>query len=156
MKKFKYNLQKVLDVREMVLKKTQRDLAMAEHQRMEAEQELQVMKERVDRYYRDMQSTGRERISQLKLQHEYFFQLLNDVNSAEAEFAEKEAEAREVRERLTGQLRDHKMLNRLKDRKYAAYLDNLQKKEQLFLDEVALQRRNINGNSCQVRKWTNR
>ncbi|MFZ0392046.1 MAG: flagellar export protein FliJ [Calditrichia bacterium] len=138
MKKFKYRLQKVLDVKEMVLKKTQRDLHMAQTEQEQADTRLHEMKSSLEDYRRNLDGSRRETAGGLRMQYGYFYQLLDDVDLQQQEVAKKAANVHTIRERLTDEQRGRKILAKLKEKSFEDYSRQVNKDEQIFLDEISL------------------
>jgi flagellar protein FliJ len=147
MKKFHYRLQKVLDVKEMVMKKTQRDLAFTQNEHAKAEKMLHEIQTGVSEYAQELENSETESASGLKRKYGYFYQLLDDVEDQKDNLLRIENQAAEIRQRLVEKQRDHKVLSKLKDKHYADFNSRMAKEEQIFLDEVAVNgnRQNLNG-----------
>lgn len=138
MKKFEFNLQKVLDYKEILLKKTQRDLAFVENQVKEARENLEMIQAHLEQYTAQLLVSHIETSTEIKLKYDYFYQLLDDVEAQKKTLKELENKKEECLTLLVQQLKEQKILARLKDKQYQDYMEDVQKEEQIFLDEVAV------------------
>jgi len=138
MKKFEFNLQKVLDYKEILLKKTQRDLAFVENQVIEAQRELEMIQNHLEQYTAQLLTSRTETSSEIKLKYDYFYQLLDDIDAQRKNLTELKNKKEEYLSLLIQQLKDQKILAKLKDKQYQNYMDEMQKEEEIFLDEVAV------------------
>ncbi len=138
MKKFEFNLQKVLDYKEILLKKTQRDLAFVENQEKEARKELEFIQNHLEQYTARLLTSRTETSSEIKLKYDYFYQLLAEVDARKKDLAKIRDKKAEYLNLLVQQLKERKILARLKEKQYREYVNEMQKEEQLFLDEVAV------------------
>jgi len=139
MKKFNFNLQKVLDVREFEEKKKLEDHAKA-CEKQEKEKELLSVLQAEERANMQM-------VSEIKSQHanvglvnilttslEWQHQKVN--NQAE-KLAEAIAVVKTTNEELIQANIKKRLLQKFKDIKHEQYSDNVRKKEQKFFDEIA-------------------
>lgn len=137
MKKFEFRLKKVLEVKEQLLKKTQRDLAYTENLRQEARTKLTGMKQNLIEYCQKMAAEQTEYVAKLKFKHSYFNQLLEEIKTQEQNISKIEERIDEIRKRLLTQQRDRKVLAVLREQQLEEYTLLVQKEEQNTLDEIA-------------------
>ncbi|MEJ2635713.1 MAG: flagellar export protein FliJ [Calditrichia bacterium] len=138
MKKFEYRLQKVLDVKEMVLRKAQRDLAYAENEKCEAQEEMHQVETVLERFYRQMQASGSETVSEIRRKYDHFYQLMDNLKVQKECLQQLENKVEEIRGQLLEKQKDHKILSKLKEKHYSEYFSKMEKEEQIQLDEMAL------------------
>ena len=74
---------------------------------------------------------------EMTLQYEYVQMLRANIKRQEGKVQEAEANTGKQREVLLGASRDKKVLEKLRERKWDAYMRELSREEQGFLDEVA-------------------
>ena len=137
MKKFKFSLQKVLDVKELRLKKTQRELAFFEKQKAKAEEKLIKHQYEFEKFCTSMYKEEKN-VSEIKLAYSHFYQYLEDLDTQKKELINLEKKIEETRKKIINEQRDFKILSKLKDKYYSAFITEGQKEEQIFLDETAL------------------
>jgi flagellar FliJ protein len=137
-KKFKFNLQKVLDVKEIRLKKIQRELAIFKKQKSEAEEKLIKQQYEFEKFCTSMYKEEEKNVSDIKLAYSHFYQYLEDLDTQKKELINLGKKIEETRNKLINEQRDFKILSKLKEKYYSAFIAKGQKEEQNSLDETAL------------------
>ncbi len=137
MKKFEYRLQKVLEIKEIVLKKAQRDLAFSQQERQQAETHLKESQYFLEKYAKDIYQERGYTASEMKLKLDYYYQLVDDIQQQKQNIIQIEDKIEEIRRHLLEKQREHKILIKLKSNSYESYLNQLEKEEQTFMDEIA-------------------
>jgi flagellar export protein FliJ len=138
MKKYSFRLQKVLDVKETELKKTQRDLVYVENLKIDAKNFLKQCVRNLNHYANEMEHEKSSKVTDMKLKYGHFFDMIEDIESQENKISDLERKAEEIRKRLIGQQKDRKVLTRLHEKFYAEFVREMQKEEQTLLDEMAI------------------
>ena len=138
MKKFDFRLQKVLDVKEMILRKTQKDLAYAENEKLKEEELLKENELKIQLYLEKIASDNSASVSEMKIQYDYYQQMLEDLKQQKESIAMMVLKIKEIRERLLDQQKDRKALSLLKDKYIEEYNAQMLKEEQIFMDEIAV------------------
>ncbi len=143
MRKFKFNLQRVLDYRESIEEKLLSELAAARAQHDREIQKLTEITHARDQFRRRMRRhlTGGD-ADEIKRAHFYLNDLVRQVQSQE----QAVHRAEEVKNRKTAEVveasKDRKVLERLRDYKLVEYTSEFHSQEQKFLDDLASIRSN--------------
>lgn len=138
MKKFKFGLQKVLDVKEMKLKKTQKDLAFVQKQHHEEQEILYKIQYDFEKYCAAMYSEKEENISEIKIKYSHFYQYLDQIHLQKRKISDLEQKIETVRAQLIAEQQDEKILSKLKEKYYATFVNDWRLEEQNVLDEIAV------------------
>ena len=138
MKKFDFRLQKVLDVKEMVLKKMKKDLALLKKQKAESEKELNRLLNNFEEFCSKMHLDKEQTISEIKLEYSYYYQYLDEIELQKKEIADLNIKIEQLRKKFIETQQDKKVLSKLKDKYNEIYIVEQQKKEQVLLDEIAV------------------
>lgn len=138
MKKFKFRLQKVLDVKEINLKQRQRDLASQIEETLQARQVLENIRQTATGFAYQLEKLSNLRAADLELQYAYFHQLLQEVQHQKNVVNELQRKETEARMRLIETRREQKMLANLKMNAEKKFLESQWKEEQNNLDELAI------------------
>jgi len=149
MKKFSFNLEKVLDVKIMEEKLLQRDLILCE-------EELKAAELRQSELNTEMQSEFSKKsllvqkntnVPDIMLIHNYIQSLEKDSETNLENISLLERKHSKIREQLINKTKEKKSLEKLKEIKLEAYKKEVKKIEQDFMDEIAIQIKNSSG--CQ-------
>jgi flagellar protein FliJ len=139
MKKFRFNLEAVLKVKKVLEEKAQKDFSAVLIRRnlclMQKNKLLFEIKE-LNEYQLELLAGNINYISQLLYQNRYQG-LVNDLKLKDKELFEIETELENKRQVLIQTMKDRKVLEKLKEKKYQSYLEITNKEEQYFLDELA-------------------
>ncbi len=138
MKKFKFRLQKVLDVKEQVIRKTQRDLAFHQKLKTRAEEELATLQDTLVQQSRKLERMDDESAAQIQMEYDYFYQIMDSINQQEEKIREIERKIEDIRSLLMEQQKERKILAQLKEKYRNSYLETVRKEEQMLLDELAI------------------
>jgi flagellar FliJ protein len=138
MKRFKFRLQKVLDVKDMMLKKVQRDLAFVKNQRLEAEEKLIKYQYEYEQFCIIMYRNVEKNVSEIKREYSHFYQFLDEIDAQKKEIAELDKKVEKIRNQLINAQRDQKILSKLKDKYYESFVTQEQREEQVILDEMSI------------------
>ena len=138
MKKFKFRLDKVLQVRASLRKERLRDLMARTHELRQLENNLQYLS---DEFLKNaIKENAILTIEELQRVGAYSERLKNEIANARVKILDAQNKVEEAMKAYVEASREEKALAMLKDRRYAEYLDLLSKEETSFLDELATQR----------------
>ncbi len=138
MKKFKFRLEKVLDVKEIELKKVQKELSDKMDEINREEERLYRMISTTNEYAQFLETMTPKSAAELDLQFSYFHQLLEEVEAQKEAVEKLKEEEKTVRQKLIAVQREQKMLTNLKENARQKYVDEVLKSEQKILDEFAI------------------
>ncbi|GAB4364535.1 MAG: flagellar export protein FliJ [Calditrichia bacterium] len=138
MKKFEFRLQKVLDVKEILVKKTQRDLSLTEEEKSEVEKSLLKTQEYLSDFSGHLDETRREKVANLKIQYDHFYQILGEIDQQRNNLKQIQEKIEEIRKRLLLHQRNRKVLSVLKEKYFEDYLKQMESEEQKFIDESTI------------------
>ncbi|MCX6640548.1 MAG: flagellar export protein FliJ [bacterium] len=138
MKKFKFRLERVVDVRKTKEKECQRELAVsqAEYQRQlrrleEAAEDSAHSSEKLRQALTKSATAG-----DLKLMHGWRMWQAEELRAQAYRTEAQECEVEEKREALIQASKDKKILEKLKERRQEEYRIEAEKETQAFLDEL--------------------
>lgn len=145
MRKFKFNLQRVLDYRESIEEKLLMELAAvrARHDREVAKlAEISRHRDRFRRRMKESASGGRADADEIRRAHLYMDDLVRQIRAQQVAVTEAE----EARQRKTTEVveaaKDRKVLERLRDYRLVEHTSETRALEQKFLDDVSSIRSN--------------
>ncbi len=140
MKKFKFNLQPLLDHKEMLEELARKDYMEIADKLRKEEERLKVY---VDLYRRfsenldTMKKDGME-VSELRFQYRYIDSIKEFIESQKKLIAELKKAAEEKRAELTRASINKKVVEKAKERKKEEYDREVKRQEQKIMDEVAV------------------
>ncbi len=140
MKKFKFNLQPLLDQKEMLEELARKDYMEIADKLRKEEERLKVY---VDLYRRfsenldTMKKDGME-VSELRFQYRYIDSIKEFIESQKKLIAELKKTAEEKRAELTRASINKKVVEKAKERKKEEYDREVKRQEQKIMDEVAV------------------
>ncbi|MDI6762166.1 MAG: flagellar export protein FliJ [Thermodesulfobacteriota bacterium] len=138
--RFSFRLQSLLNWKESLEEESRMKLARKNRQLRRQEEEIQELagqREENDRGLRKRMGKGllaREYLIHKEFNEESY----QDLVQKELNKKQTEQEVKEERERLTGLMKERKILERLKEKRFKTFLNELGKLEQKDLDEVAI------------------
>lgn len=140
MKKFKFRLQKILAVR--LLKEKEQKLVVARvNDRLRAETDLLFrLEEEYTTLKIELKSKHNRRMSvnDLLAYNSYFAYLEAKIEIKKEIILELETRLKVEREKLQLLVKDRKVLDKLREKKYKQYWDSYLREEQSSLDEIAI------------------
>jgi len=138
MKRFKFRLQRVLDMRVQIRDKTRQELVRRNSER---DHEISVLAHLEAEYRRvTMEEGGMYSASQLVLFGAYAERLEQEIKTQELVVAQAVEEAAIAEGRYIEASRDAKALEMLREKKLKEYNDEALRQEGAFLDELAISR----------------
>ncbi|GAB4337327.1 MAG: flagellar export protein FliJ [Calditrichia bacterium] len=138
MKKYRFRLQKVLDVKEVLVKQSQRDLAAAQEEKRQAEEELKRSEQAVKQFARKLEEESFATVAELQQKYDYFYQMLENLDAQKDVVLQMDQKVEKVRQKLIQNQRNRKVLAALKEKSYQDYLEKVKLEEQIALDEMAI------------------
>jgi len=143
MKKFKFRLEKVMDMRAEA--ERQRQMALAEaRMKVEAEeQRLQSLHETVTSEKNAIEllrTGGAIKPREINAHYQYIRRLKLDIDHQRQNIFKAKQEQELRRQELLEAAKERKMLENLKDRQREAYMAEVNRKDQALIDDVAVTR----------------
>lgn len=135
MEKFKFRLQKVLDIKIDNEEESKIRYSKAQNEKRAVEEELKNLKSNYKKY---SESINIEDIVSRKITSNYLNSLSNIINDKSNELIKKEALVKEARLDLINKQIERKALEKLKDNKYALHKKKEEQKEQATNDEFGM------------------
>ena len=139
-RKNKFHLQKVLEVRELVEKNRQKDLAAAKQNLKIENEELHQLESKKDGFTQSMNSVKKGDVSQFRGNQAYLETLNRTVGDKHETIGLLEKEVETKRQHLLDAAKNRKALEKLKERKKVELIQEESRVEQEFMDEIAIQR----------------
>lgn len=135
MEKFKFRLQKVLDIKIDNEEESKIKYSKAQNEKRIVEEELKNLKSDYKKY---SESIDIEDIVSRKIISNYLNSLSNSISVKSDELVKKEVLVREARLDLINKQIERKALEKLKENKYALYKKKEEQKEQATNDEFGM------------------
>jgi len=137
MKKFKFQLQKVLEVREIHLKRCQKELAELDEQKRKADKILRALEQKSQRFAEKVACQDRGCAEELEWRQQYLQSLFDAVERQKDHIIKIEKEREKQRQTLLKAHRNQKILENLRQQAYDNYLEAAQHLDQNLMDELA-------------------
>ena len=141
MKKFKFSLEKVLEIKEIEEKVIQKNLLLIQNEILDTEKKILSLKEKI--------STERKKISSLSLSvinsveimlhYKYIDGLSFDVDQLIDHLSSLRINEMTIKNQLIEKSREKKALERLKEIKFEEFRKDYKKEQQHFLDDISTQ-----------------
>jgi len=145
-KAFNFSLQKVLDVRRH--KEDQKSIALgkAKSVLLQEQQKLHQLTESKESLLNDKNhaETAHPDLNAIKINGSYLLQLSDDIDNQKTEVREKGKVVSSRRDDLLGAVKDKKIVEKLKERKFDEHKKEVIKAEHIKEDEVAVRMVNQN------------
>ncbi len=138
MARFKFRLEKVLEVKEIAIKQEQRRLSEINEKRqklLDNRHQLEGLLEECTTKINEMEETEANLISSY---YTYLHQIMQEIRQVEEQLFHLDEEEIRVRNKLKEIQKEKKALENLKEKKYARFVQEEQRREQALLDEFAL------------------
>lgn len=138
MKRFRFRLQRVLDIREQIRDELRQELAL---RNQELQQQLNVLAYLDAEFERSrIQGDGIVSASELEMTGAYSARVQQLIVEQRGVVEQAKVAVEEARERFIQANKDAKAIDMLKDKKKAQYTEEVLKEEMNQLDELAVQR----------------
>lgn len=134
-KRFKFNLEKLLEIRKEKEEESKRNFTKTQREKQDTEIKLTGLKENYQKYNGIKEG---ESVVYQKIKRNYLFALDKGISETEKDLAIKDKELEIRREDLIKKQVDRKTVDILKDRKYTEYTKEEERKEQILIDELSL------------------
>lgn len=133
--RFKFGLDKLLEIRKEKEEESKRLFTESQREKKKIEEKLETLKEN---YHRYKGISPDEDVVYQKLKRYYLQGVQSGIKSTEKDLAIKNQEIDKRRKDLTVKQMERKTVQTLKDKKYAAYIKEQERIEQITIDELAL------------------
>ncbi len=133
--RFKFGLEKLLEMRIEKEEESKRLFTKSQREKKKIEEKLEELKES---YYKYNGISPDEDVVYQKLKRYYIQGVQNGIKSTEKDLALKNQEIDTRRKDLTVKQMERKTVQTLKDKKYAEYIKEQDRIEQINIDELAL------------------
>ncbi len=134
-KKFKFSLEKLLEIRIEKEDESKRNFTKTQREKQETEIKLTGLKESYQKYNGIKEG---ETVVYQKIKRNYLFALDKGISETEKNLVIKNKELEIRREDLIKKQVDRKTVDILKERKYTEYTKEESRKEQILIDELSL------------------
>ncbi len=138
--RFSFRLQSLLNWKESLEEESRMGLARKSHQLRRQEEEIRELadqREENDRGLRKRMGKGLL-VREYLIHKEFGEESYHDLVQMESNKKQMEQEIEEEREHLTGLMKERKILERLKEKRFKTFMNELGKLEQKNLDEGAI------------------
>ena len=142
--KFKFSLDKFLDIRKEKEEESKRLFTESQREKRKVEEKLENLNNNYNKY---KGITGNEDVVYQKLKRYYVLGLQKGIKSAKDELITKNLEVDKRRRELINKQIERKTVETLREKKYNAFIKEQERVEQITLDELALYAYIRNGNS---------
>lgn len=125
----------------------QRELAAALGRKEAALAVVAAHQERLDQAGRDLDRLQRSatEIFQLEIYQRFMMRIDGEIEEQNRKVEEIEADCQQIRLQLMEAMQKRKTLERLKENELNQYMEELSREEQKFINEIAINRFNLNG-----------
>lgn len=135
-----FNLEPVLNQRKSVEEKLQKELAVLRKMLADENEKLALYKEKEGEVLKELQQERKEcaAIFNILLHTRFLERLSSDIEKQKESILDLEEGFDEKREELVEAMKKRKVMEKLKEKKFNLYQKEVIKKEQAFMNEVAL------------------
>lgn len=139
MRKFEFRLQKVMETKGHLEEKLKGELATAKRKLEEEEGKLRELRERRECYRQLLREKGKAKMSvvEMLVHHAYLVRLTEEVAAQKARVDQMEEEVEKIRMELLETSKAKQILENLRQRRYEVFRRELNKLEQIFIDELS-------------------
>ncbi len=138
--KFRFNLQRVLEIRRLQEKEKQKAFMLALSELRTKEVELANMMERKMNFAGNMNLMTRLTVNEVAGHHHYLASLARSIDALRSEIDDITTAVEEKRRELLEAAKTRKALEKLREKRHEEHLHQELASEQEFLDEVAMRR----------------
>ncbi len=147
MKKFKFRLEKVLAHRERIKDEKLRDLMARNHELRELEAHLNYLETEFSN--NEVRAGAVLLVEELQLSGAYGARLKDEILNQKVRIEEAQKKVQEAMDIYIEASKEAKALSTLKDKRQAEYTERVNKADEEFLDELAVQRAGLNKNGSE-------
>lgn len=137
---YKFNLEPVLNQRKYVEENLQKELAVLKKMLADEKKMLAVFKKAEDDVLKELQQKKKKSITvfDIQLYVKFIQRLSRDIEKQEERVLDLEKRFDEKREDLIEAMKKRKVMERLKEKRFKQHQQEVIKKEQSFVNEVAI------------------
>jgi len=141
MKKFKFSLEKVLEVKEIEEKVIQKNLLLVQNQIYEIERKIVEIAEKISIERKNVSevSSTVTKSTDIMLHYRYIESLSRETEICKDSLVGLRLKENEYRLQLIEKSREKKALEKLKEIKYEEFRKEYNKEQQLFIDDISIQ-----------------
>jgi flagellar FliJ protein len=141
MKKFKFSLEKVLEIKEIEEKIIQKNLYLVQHQIYETEQKILTLEENIsdERVKVSSLQSGPSSSMDIMLHYNYIDSMTAQIDIHNLELNDLRFKEMTIKKELIEKSKEKKALERLREIKYEEFRKEYNKAQQLFIDEISIQ-----------------
>lgn len=145
MKKFKFSLEKVLEIKEIEEKLIQKNLLILQNQISETEKKITSIEEKISDERKNVSNLSMKTSNSVEIMLHYRFieSLCNEKNNNNDELKSMRLSEYKLKAQLLDKSKEKKALERLKEIKYEEFKKDYNKEQQIFIDEVSIQNHRI-------------
>ena len=137
MARFKFRLEKVLEVKEIALKQEQRRLSEIGKKRHQLLQQREQLERTLEECSAKINTLDDTHANLLSAYYTYLHQIMQEIRQLEDQMYQLDQEELAVRNKLREVQKEKKVLQKLKDKNYQRFVKEQQEQEQAILDELA-------------------
>ena len=141
MKKFKFSLEKVLEIKEIEEKVIQKNLYLVQNQIYETEESIKKLTENIsierEKVFQMSRATASS--SEIMLHTKYIDGLQINLESLTQVLVQLREKESLIKAQLLEKTKEKKALDRLKEIKFEEYQKQYKKEQQLFIDDISIQ-----------------
>lgn len=138
MARFKFRLEKVLEVKEIALKQEQRRLSEIGKKRHQLLQQREQLERTLEECSAKINTLDDTHVNLLSAYYTYLHQIMQEIRQLEDQMYQLDQEELAVQNKLREVQKEKKILQKLKDKNYQRFVKEQQEQEQAILDELAL------------------
>lgn len=137
---YKFSLEPVLRHRKLLEEDLQKDFAVLKRQLLDERERLSNFEQVRDRFSGELQKKQVKSISvsDILLYTDYLQQVSKEIEKQSEKILEAEKSVDQKREELVGAMKNRKMIDRLREKGLKAHVQELSKKEQVLMNEAAI------------------
>ena len=141
MKKFKFSLDKVLEVKEIEEKNIQRRLQKVQSMIYETENKILTVSEKISAEGKKVNTMINNimKSTDIMLHYRYIESLCDQLNGLKAHLRDLRLDEEQITTELVEKSKEKKAIEKLKEIKYEEYRKEYNKEQQVILDEISIQ-----------------
>ncbi|MEA1971835.1 MAG: flagellar export protein FliJ [Candidatus Cloacimonadota bacterium] len=139
MKKFKFSLDKVKELRATQEKLIMKELSVAQHKLYSAENKRDTIKDEITNQWESRSKNKPTNSYKIMTVISYIESLEEKLSLLDIEINQLEEKISEIRDRLLDKVKEKKTLEKLKELKKLEFNKLMKKKEQEIMDEISIQ-----------------